>query len=148
MAAGTALFILSLIAEGARQQQAKKTQALQEEARDIELAGQTIEASRQVRRELRQARVRRAQILQASENTGVSGGSGVSGAIGSIGSRLASAQSQLAEGQRTATSISNTLQSAADSQFQEQLLGGVSDLFGTASRNENFTQRLDDAFNR
>ena len=65
------------------------------------------------RQQVREERVRRAQILQRSQNLGVAGGSGALGSVGALGTLTGSAMGQqLFQGQ-AASSISGNLQAAS-----------------------------------
>lgn len=66
----------------------KEAVAAQKEANSIQLAQTRISALEDRRQRIREERVRRAQILTASENSGTSGSSGESGAISALGTNL------------------------------------------------------------
>lgn len=90
---------------GAREQ--KKAQEQQTATEQIKLA-----ASR--RQQIREERIRRAQILQKAETLGVGTGSGVSGATGALGTTTAAnLGAQFGEGVAV-SSINQNLQKAAD----------------------------------
>ena len=76
---------------GAVQQrkQAKAGLALQEEQIATQAAGEQVQLRDSRRQQLREERVRKAQILQAAENTGVGGSSGEATAISNLASRVA-----------------------------------------------------------
>jgi hypothetical protein len=84
------------------------------EARAVAGAEQAAQQGENTRAKVREERIRRAQIMQSSANTGTAGSSGEIGSIGSlqttIGSNLASAARQ----GNSATAITNLQQSAAD----------------------------------
>lgn len=122
-------------------QQAKKAAEKEEEAQKVSAAEQAAQQTAQTRAQIREERVRRAQILQASENTGVTGSSGALGSTGAlqttVGSNLAAASRQAASAQ----AITGLQQEAADYrskgrdiQAQGQMISGAlnagSSLFG------------------
>jgi len=90
--------------------------------------GQELEERR---KQIREERVKRARILQASENTGTSGSSGEAGAIGNLSTNLGSnLGSNLSAVERGGT-ISDLSQSAANHQGNAQLAGAVGSLANT-----------------
>lgn len=89
----------------------------------------------EVRQQVREARIRRAQVLQSSENTGTSLSSGQLGAIGSVQTQLSSNIGQNVGAMDRAGRISASSQrvadlqsSAARSQMMGSIYGGVSNL--------------------
>lgn len=70
--------------------QAEKIAGQQQIARGEQKAANAAQAAQERRNQIREERVRRAKILQASENTGVSGSSGETGAIGGMSTALSS----------------------------------------------------------
>lgn len=62
----------------------------QEKMRAEQQASNAEKAARERRQQIREERVRRAKIMQASENTGVSGSSGELGSIAGLGTQLGS----------------------------------------------------------
>lgn len=64
--------------------------ATQREAQSEQKAVNTAQAAAERRQQIREERVKRARIIQASENTGVSGSSGEFGALGSLATNLGS----------------------------------------------------------
>lgn len=78
---------------------ARNSERLAKESNEITKAGNTIEQRREVRQAMRENRIRRAQILQASENAGVGDSSSVSGSTSSVdtvtGSNIAEGSSRL-----------------------------------------------------
>lgn len=100
--------------------QAKKAAEKQEEAGKVASAEQAAQQTAQTRAQIREERVRRAQILQSSENTGVTASSGAIGSTGAlqttVGANLASASRQA----NAANAITGLQQDAADALFKEQ----------------------------
>lgn len=60
----------------------------QKEARRVMKASSKVQALEQRRQVIREERFRRAQMLQAAENTGTGGSSGESGAVSALGANL------------------------------------------------------------
>lgn len=69
-------------------QQAKKVSRARREQNKVSNATERIKLEASRRQQLREERVRRAQILQASENTGVAGSSGAHGSISNLSTRI------------------------------------------------------------
>lgn len=107
VAAGTA-YVSAENAADARDAQKKAQQVSKAEA---DAARQS-----QIRQQVRQERVKRAQILQASENTGVSMSSGALGASSVLGTQTDSNVGSINRAANSATVAGNFLQDAADSQ--------------------------------
>lgn len=104
----------------------KALKRIQNEERARNTAQQMAERRQQVREE----RIKRARILQASENTGTAGSSGEAGAVSSIGTQLGSNlgfnQSMIESGNR----ISNYSQQAADARSNASIFGAVAGMSG------------------
>lgn len=103
----------------------------QQEAQDIATAQQKSVDLANKRQQLREERIRRAQIEQASVNQGVGGSSGEAGAISALGTQTGTNLGTINQGQMTATAISNSMTSAAQSQQKAQIAGGVANLSNT-----------------
>lgn len=71
----------------ARKAQGRSRQA-QLRAQAEQRAANASEAAKERRQQIREERIRRARILQSSENTGVAGSSGEFGALGSLATQL------------------------------------------------------------
>ena len=112
-------------------QSAQDAADAQEEYQAISGAQQQIERRRQTRQQMRQERIRRAQILQASENTGVSGSSsqfGSTAALGTLtGSNIAAGRGQA----RAAAGMSAARQRGQDAATEGQMWGGIGQLSGS-----------------
>lgn len=94
----------------------RKAAEEQRKANAAQEARQAQEAARERRQQLREERVRRARILQSSENLGVSGSSGELGAIGALATNLSSNIGDNIGALNTARTISRHNQRAADYQ--------------------------------
>jgi hypothetical protein len=121
VATTTALVIGAAVSAGtaiySSEQQAKAAERAgkkDKEARAVASAEQAAQQGENTRAKVREERIRRAQILQSSTNTGATGSSGEIGSIGglqtSIGANLASAARQ----GNSANAITGLQQSAAD----------------------------------
>lgn len=111
------------------QQKASKRQSrAQKEAKDISLAQQKAEQIEKQRQEIRQRRIRVAQVQQAAANSSVSGSSGELGAIGSIqttsGNNIAFGESAAL----AARGITAQNQVASDANMSAQLNQGIAGL--------------------
>ena len=69
------------------------------------------------RRQIREERVRRARILQSSENTGVEGSSGEAGALGNLTTAFSGAVGESVGKKASGERMSGYLQDQADAQF-------------------------------
>ena len=87
-------------------------------------------ASQERRQQIREERVRRAQIMNQAELTGTSGGSGEEGALGGmstqLGSNMGTNQASILRGQ----SISGFLQNSANLQTQAQGAQNTGQMWG------------------
>lgn len=113
--------------------EAKKASKARKEANNIQNAQQKNDAADQRRKAIREARVRRAMIVQQSENAGLGiQGSGTQGAVGVVGTNLGSNIAQ-ASGQTLAIEgINRNNQKAADHDFKAQQWGAFGNIFATA----------------
>ena len=91
IAAATAVVGLGVqIESGRAARSTARTQAgLQRQRQGEQRAQNATQAAQERRQQLREERVRRARILQSSENTGVAGSSGEIGAVGALSTGLA-----------------------------------------------------------
>ena len=132
---GTEVAIASLIVSMAstaysiseNRQAAKK----QQEAQDISTAQQKSVDLANRRKQIREERIRRAQIEQAASNQGAGGSSGEAGAISALGSQVGSNIASISQGQVAATGISNAMSRAASATQRSQVAQGVASLSGT-----------------
>lgn len=109
--------------------QSEKARSAQREAGRVSEATQRAEAVRAGRAKARQARVRRAQMLQAGEGSGILGSSGINSALGSIHNNQAQQASYFGGQKLAADGITRANQQSADAQFRGQIAGGLTDLF-------------------
>ena len=132
---GTEIAIASLIVSMAstaysiseNRQAAKK----QQEAQDISTAQQKSVDLANRRKQIREERIRRAQIEQAAANQGAGGSSGEAGAISALGSQMGANIASINQGQMAAAGISNAMSAAAGHGQKAQVAQGVASLSGT-----------------
>lgn len=99
-----------------------------EEAQEISGAQQQVSQRRATRQQVREERIRRARIMQASENTGVAASSSQFGATAALGTLAASNRAAGQGATRASQGISRANQSALDFQNQASIWGGVGQL--------------------
>lgn len=100
----------------------------QKKAAEAQGAMQAEKQAQDVRSQIRQERIRRAQILQASENTGVSESSGSTGATGSLNTQLSSNFGAINANEQHVNDISGSLQSAANNMSHAQTASQISQM--------------------
>lgn len=104
---------------------AKKAKDAQEDAQREQRAANAAQAAQERRQQIREERIKRARIVQASSNTGVSESSGEIGATGGLATQLGGNigfnLGQLAHAQRT----SESLQKASDYQTSAANWGAI-----------------------
>lgn len=102
-----------------QKKEAKKAARAQEGIRNEENARNKSQQMVERRQQLREERIKRARVLQASQNTGTAASSGETGAISSLGTQLGSNlgfnQSMVRSGER----MSIFAQQAADAQTRQ-----------------------------
>jgi hypothetical protein len=118
------LFVATTIAsEDAKQDAKRKAEqaaSAQRKAGAEQAAGNAAQQAAERRRSVREERVRRARILQSSENTGTTGSSGETGGIASLSTGLSSNLGANAGAINRSVNISNFSQQAADFSFASQ----------------------------
>lgn len=129
---------LTLTAASIKQQ--GKAAKAQKKIQNEEKARNTAQQMAERRQQVREERIKRARVMQASENTGTAGSSGELGAVSSIGTQLGANlgfnQSMIESGNR----ISGYTQQAADAQGKASMFnavgsmaGNVGSIFGSSS---------------
>jgi hypothetical protein len=108
---------------------AKKSARAQREAIDIETASQQISDRESRRQAIREERVRRAQVLQASETSGVTNSSGSLGATSSLGTSLGSAVGFQSGQTKAAMGIGAANQRLVDARLSGELAGARGNAF-------------------
>lgn len=132
LAIGAAIAAASVATGVMSYSQAKKASRERKEANEVSSANAKNEQAASRRKAIREGRIRRAMILQQSENTGTAGSSGALGATGVIGTNLASANAESAGQTRAITGINNANQRAANYDFKAQRIGMFGDMFSNA----------------
>jgi len=150
----TALAIASLVVaagsaymQNKNQQEARKDQ---KKAASIAAAQNTVANQNSIRDQVRQQRVRTAQIMQASENTGTTGSSGALGGVSALSSQIGSNIAQIGENANTQTGILTAQNSAAGNLSQAATWGAVGSLasssFNVFSNTPQFKQSTANLF--
>lgn len=129
VAIGAAIAAASVATGVMQYSQAKKASRERKEANAISTASQQNEAAASRRKAVREARIRRAMILQSSENSGVAESSGALGATGVVGTNLGSQNSQAMGQTKAITGINAANQRAADYDFKGARIGAFGDIF-------------------
>lgn len=113
-----------------QRQSAKEAANEQRKAREAQQRAADVEAQRARVQQVREARIRRAQVLASAGNEGLGAGTaGVAGAVGSIGSQAASNIGNINVQQGFAQQASVATQRAADAELEGmewQQIGNVS----------------------
>lgn len=112
----------------------RKAAGEQKDAREEQQAMNASRAAQERRQQIREERIRRARVLQSSENTGVTASSGQIGAEGGLATQL-SGNVGFNRGQiRSAGMISDFQQNAQDAIDSADLWGQVGQLSGSIFR--------------
>lgn len=119
--------LLTLVSVGAQVQADKR----QKKASDIEQRRADAQAASERRRIVREERIRRAQVINLSAQTGTQGSSSEAGALGSLSSQTSAAIGQSLGAQQLSRQASSALQSA-------QNFSTASSIFGSAA---NFSRQ-------
>lgn len=118
--------------------QAKAGIELQEEQIAIQGASERVQLRESRRQQLREERVRRAQVLQAAENTGVGGSSGEATAISNLSTRVAgnlAFQTGQGEAANQITELGLDFAGTQEEAAKSQAVGGLGfSVFQTALR--------------
>ena len=109
----------------------RKAGMAQQEGQDIATAQQKSVDLANKRQQLREERIRRAQIEQASANQGVGGSSGEAGAVSALGAQVGANVASINQGQMAAEGISGAMSKAAGATQRAQVAQGVASLSGT-----------------
>lgn len=129
VAIGAAIAAASVATGVMQYSQAKKASRERKEANAISTANAQNESAASRRKAVREARIRRAMILQSSENSGVAESSGALGATGVVNTNLGSQNSQAMGQTRAITGINAANQRAADYEFKGARIGAFGDIF-------------------
>jgi len=87
---GTASYVEAKEARAEQKEASAKAAEQQKEARSVQEASNVQQAAMESRQQIREARVRRARIMQSAQNTGTAFSSGEFGSIGSLATNLSS----------------------------------------------------------
>lgn len=109
----------------------RKAGKVQQEGLDIATAQRKSVDLANKRQQLREERIRRAQIEQASANQGVGGSSGEAGAVSALGAQVGANVASINQGQMAAEGISGAMSRAAGAGQRAQIAQGVASLSGT-----------------
>jgi hypothetical protein len=133
MSAGTAAAIGlagTVISAGMSYSAQKKQQKAQQAAAQAQSRANNLEAQRARIAQVREARIRRANIIQSGTNSGLgAGSSGIVGATGSVSSQTGNNLSNINVQQDFANIVSSNMQSAVNQQAKAQTwqsIGGAS----------------------
>lgn len=122
--------IVAITATAASIQQQGQAAKAQKKMRNEEKARNTAQQMAERRQQVREERIKRARVMQASENTGTAGSSGEIGAVSSIGSQLGANlgfnQSMIESGNR----ISGYAQQAANAQTNASVFNSIAGMSG------------------
>lgn len=120
----TAILVVSTVASISSQMNAKdsakRSAEEQRKARQEQAAEQARQQAEEKRRMVREERVRRGRILQASLSSGTAGSSGEIGALGSLSTQFSANTGANAGMKRTGEAITGYNQAAADFSFEAQ----------------------------
>lgn len=125
LAIGALVAATSVVTGVMQYSNAKKASKERKEANAIATASQQNEAAASRRKAIREARIRRAMILQSSENTGSGSSSGALGAASVIGTNLGSNNAQSLGQTAAATGINARTQRAANYDYRGQMWGAI-----------------------
>jgi len=118
---GAIVAVVGTVSSVMSQQEAKKnassSAAASRRSQEEQRAVQARQASEEKRKMVREERVRRAKILQSSENTGVAGSSGEVGALGSIATQFSANQGSNIGAARSGSLIGGFAQDAANENY-------------------------------
>jgi hypothetical protein len=132
VAIGAAIAATSVVTGVMQYGQAKKADAARKEANEISSAQAKNDNAASRRKAIREARLRRAQIMQSAENTGVGNGSGEAGALGVIGTNLGSNVATASGQTKAITGINAANQKAANYEFKGAQAGAFGNIFSSA----------------
>lgn len=110
----------SIYANEQARSDAKDARREQEKAQAEQRAQNASSSAEERRKQVREERIRRARILQASSNTGTAESSGEIGALGSLSTQLSTNIGLSTMAQQRANNISIFNQNASDSLFSAQ----------------------------
>lgn len=120
---------VGVVSLNASMQASKRQERAQKRLQAEQRAGNAAEQQRERRQQIREERVKRARVLQASQNTGVAGSTGESGSISGLSTQLdTNLGMNLGRAQR-GDAISIFSQQAAEAGASAQNLANLSQFF-------------------
>ena len=126
--AATAAVAVAVVGGAAAHEQSRKAASQAKKGRKTARAGEAAVEAQNIRQQVREERVRRAQIIAASETSGASGSSSEAGSLSalrtSVGSNIAFSKGQT----EVSDAVSRKLQQSADSTTRSQSIQGVTNL--------------------
>lgn len=115
----------------AANEQSKDAASQRKKAGKVSQAEQEAKANEGRRQQIREERVRRASIMQSSENTGVAASSGQLGSISALGSQVGGNISSINRQSETAAAITGYNQSAANLDYRAGQTQQIGNFAGT-----------------
>lgn len=112
-------------------QEAKAAAKDRKKAAAVSQAEAAAQKNANRRQQVREERVRRAQIMQGSQNTGVSQSSGELGATSALGTLIASNVAAQTRQQNSSDAITSWTQSAANADLASQQWSGIGNIAGS-----------------
>ncbi|SPF82139.1 hypothetical protein [Pseudomonas phage GP100] len=112
-------------------QEAKAAAKDRKQASQVSQAESAAQRNQNRRQQVREERVRRAQIMQGSQNTGVSQSSGELGATSALGTLISSNVATQSRQQNSSDAIASWNQRAADSDLASQQWSGIGSIAGS-----------------
>lgn len=116
----SAVLATTAVSASEQKKEAKRARAAQENIRNEERARNKAQEMSEKRKQIREERIQRARILQASQNTGTAYSSGEAGALSSLNTQLGSNLGSNASMVRSGERISIFAQQASDAQSRQQ----------------------------
>jgi hypothetical protein len=123
--------IINVFSGMAQANATKQAANAQKEANKVQAAQQEVQSTESRRQRVREARIRRAQIIAASENQGTSGSSGAVGAVGALSSNLSGMFSSSLGDSKANAGINTNLQKAADYTANANAIGAWANVFSS-----------------
>ena len=120
--------VAAAVFTGASVIEQRKSGRRQERSQKIAQRKADVESARGRRQQIREARIRRADILQASASTGAAGSSAETGAIGSLQSQLGTNLGASFQTQALSQSQSRANIGAAKASTRAGIFGSVADI--------------------
>lgn len=115
-----------------QKRQAKGAEKDREKAEDVAKAEAAAQRNEQIRQQVREERVRRATILQSSQNTGVGGSSGELGSLGALQTSIGANIGSMARQQASSEAVGNLMQSAANKEAKGAQAAAIGNFVSSA----------------